>query len=91
MSNHQNYSTKNLFVASFLMASGEVQFNGLQRLDPKTKLFLFSPTEKAEELEAIYFSGGSVSSKLLFAEYNNLKDLLFQRETNGEKNEYYNK
>lgn len=77
------FQTKNLFVATYLMVSGEVDFEGLQTLDFKTKLFCFSPKEKAKELEIAYFRGGKLSVKNVFAEYNTLKDMLFQRVTNG--------
>ena len=87
MENHQDFfKTKNLFVATFLMASRKVVFEGLQTLDQKTKLFCFSPKEKAEKLEIAYFRGGKLSVKTVFSEYNGLKDLLFQRTTNGEIN-----
>lgn len=77
------YRTKNLFIATYLLASGKVQFLGLEFLDSKTKLFTFSPLEMAKKLESEYFSGGSLPVKTIFAEYNTLKDLLFQRESNG--------
>lgn len=86
----ETYSTKNLFVATYLMASGRVEFKGLETLDSKTKLFLFSPLVEAQKLETEYFSGGSLPAKSLFAEYNTLKDLLFQKETNGENKYEYN-
>lgn len=89
MEKEQTYSTKNLFVATYLMASGGVEFKGLETLDGKTKLFLFSPLDEAQKLETEYFSGGSIPAKSLFAEYNTLKDLLFQKETNG-ANQYGN-
>lgn len=53
------YSTKNLFIASFIIASGKVKFVGLKTLDYKTKLFYFLPLKEAERLEVEYFSGGS--------------------------------
>lgn len=81
------YKCKNLFVATYLAASGKVQLVGLETLDYKTKLFLFSPAEIASCLESEYFSGGSLPAKTIFSEYNNLKDLLFQRESNGENYE----
>ena len=77
------YKTKNLFIAAYLMASGKVRFLGLESLDNRTKLFTFTPSDIARVLEADYFSGGSLPVKLIFAEYNTLKDLLFQRESNG--------
>jgi len=77
------YRTKNLFVAAYLLASGKVKFLGLESLDSRTKLFTFSPPNVAQVLEAEYFSGGALPVKHIFAEYNTLKDLLFQRETNG--------
>lgn len=79
------YKTKNLFIASYLMASGKVVFHGLETLDFKTKLFTFSPSDLACGLETEYLSGGSLPVKIVFSEYNTLKDLLFERETNGEK------
>jgi len=77
------YKTKNLFIATYLSASNKVQFKGLETLDSKTKLFCFTPLGLAKQLEGEYFSGGKVSAKALFAEYNTLKDMLFQRESNG--------
>lgn len=82
------YETKNLFIASFLMASGRVDFIGLKDLDYKTKLFTFSPASLAQELEADYFSGKPLPAKTLFAEYNTLKDLLFQRDSHEEEKRY---
>lgn len=77
------YRTKNLFVATFLLCHKKVKFNGTQELDSRTKLFCFTPKEIAERLEAGYFTGATVAAKDLFNNYNTLKDLLFQRETNG--------
>lgn len=74
------FKTKNLFIATFILASGKTKFHGLETLDKKTKLFVFSPAPVASEIEAAYFSGASLPAKTLFAEYNTLKDLLFQRE-----------
>lgn len=71
------YKTKNLFVASFLQASGRVKFLGLEVLDYKTKLFKFTPADIALALETEYFSGGQLPIKTVFAEYNSLKDILF--------------
>lgn len=76
------YKTKNLFIATYLLASGKVGFNGVEKLDFKTKLFMFSPIDKATELEAEYFMGGRLPAKTLFNEYNTLKDLLFSKESN---------
>lgn len=84
MEKEEIYTTKNLFVASFLLASGKVNFLGLTNFDPKTKLFKFAPQKMAEELETAYFQGDALPVKTIFAEYNALKDLLFQREPNGE-------
>jgi hypothetical protein len=80
----EKYTTKNLFIATYIIASGKVKFLGLETLDHRTKLFVFAPLALAQELEAEYFSGGSLPAKNLFAEYNSLKDILFQREPNGE-------
>lgn len=85
----EKFTTKNLFIATYLLASGKVTLQGLQILDAKTKLFVFTPFERARELEQEYFSGGALPVKTIFAEYNTLKDMLFDRETNGEK--YYAK
>lgn len=77
------FYTKNLFIATFLLCHPEITFIGTKQLDVQTKLFKFTPKEKAEELEGEYFRGARVSAKDLFNNYNTLKDLLFQRETNG--------
>lgn len=81
------FKTKNLFLATYLLASGQIKFLGLETLDYKTKLFTFSPVGTAQKLEVEYLSGGKLPVKDVFAEYNSLKDLLFDRETNGEKYE----
>ena len=81
----QTYKTKNLFVATYLMASSQVRFLGTEDFDYKSKQFLFTPLDKAKALEVEYFAGGSLPAKLLFAEYNSLKDILFQKETNRER------
>ena len=86
------FKTKNLFIASYLLASGKVQFKGLEVLDYKTKLFTFSEPGIAQELESEYYSGGKLSVKTVFSEYNTLKDMLFDsREPNGEKYGSYNR
>lgn len=78
------YKTKNLFVATYLMASSKVKFLGTESLDYKSKQFLFTPYDTSTMLETEYFSGGSLPAKHLFAEYNSLKDILFQKEPNGD-------
>jgi len=82
------FRTKNLFVASYLLASGRVRFLGVEPLDNKTKLFRFTPLVLAQKLVSEYFTGGALPVKTVFSEYNTLKDLLFQREPNGETYEY---
>lgn len=84
MDNQNTYRTKNLFVASYLICTNKINFVGIETLDKSTKLFVFSPKETAQQLVTEYFSGGQISAKTLFAEYNNLKDMLFQRDPNGE-------
>ena len=84
MDSQNSYQTKNLFVASYLICSNRVDFSGVKTLDKKTKLFVFSPYNIARQLEVEYFSGGLLPAKALFAEYNNLKDMLFQRDPTGE-------
>lgn len=79
------YKTKNLFIATFLLCHKELEFHGATQLDSKTKFFCFTPKETATQLENAYFSGASVPAKDLFNNYNTLKDLLFQRESNGEE------
>lgn len=78
----ETYTTRNLFVATFLLCQRNISFVGTKQLDVKTKLFCFLPKQAAEELETQYFAGGKVSAKDLFNNYNTLKDLLFQRESN---------
>lgn len=79
----EKYKTKNLFIATYLLASGKVIFEGLEAIDHKTKLFIFSPHSLAKKIEHEYFSGGTLPVKTIFAEYNTLKDMLFDRDTNG--------
>lgn len=86
---NEYFSTKNLYTAAYLLASGAVTFQGFKQLDYKTKLFLFSPLQKAIELEREYYSGGALPAKTLFAEYNTAKDMLFDK-TNGDgRTSYY--
>lgn len=73
------YKTRNLFVASYILATGKAKFEGIETQDHKTKLFLFTPSDIAQKLETEYFDGASLPVKAIFAEYNTLKDLLFQR------------
>ena len=82
------FKTKNLFLATYLLASAKVRFIGLEELDVTTKLFIFSPAKVAQELEIEYLSGGQLPVKNVFAEYNTLKDLLFQRETSGGSHDF---
>lgn len=79
----EEYTTKNLFIATFLLCHTGIKLIGTKELNPKTKLFCFTPKTLAEKLENDYFSGSSARAKDLFNNYNTLKDLLFQRETNG--------
>ncbi len=74
------FKTKNLFVASYLLASGKVRFLGIESADSKTKLFRFTPSSVAEKLESDYFTGGLLPVKIVFSEYNTLKDVLFGRD-----------
>jgi hypothetical protein len=76
------YKTKNIFIASFILATHQVEFLGLETLDSKTKLFTFNPYDVAYKLENEYLSGEGISAKDLFAEYNNLRSLIFDKDKN---------
>lgn len=72
------YSTKNLSIASYLYASG-IQFSGASNINGEF-FFKFSPKDKAENLVQLYFSGtATVNPRDLFARLHDLRDLIFNQ------------
>lgn len=70
------YTTKQLNVASFLYASG-LQLVRTKRVHREV-FFTFIPKHKAEQLVEDYFSGKATVNPLeLFARQKDLKDLIF--------------
>lgn len=69
---------KDLNVASYLLASGEVVLVKSERKDRNLVLFHFSPKDKAESLISSYWSDtASLSPRNVFAALRSLKDLIF--------------
>lgn len=77
------FKSKNLFVCSYIQATGKVKFVGLETIDPQTKAFIFEPAETASLLEVEYFSGEALPAKSLFAAYVELRKLLKEETKNG--------
>ncbi len=72
----EEYSTKNLNIASYLYASG-VQFAGSNNINGEF-FFKFTPKDKAEQLVQLYFSGAAtVNPRELFSRLHDLKDIIF--------------
>lgn len=75
----EEYSTKNLSIASYLYASG-IQFCGASNINGEF-FFKFTPKDKAENLVQLYFSGtATVNPRDLFSRLHDLKDIIFQSE-----------
>jgi hypothetical protein len=74
------YSTKSLFLASFLYSSSNVEFKGVDDSDPQNILFNFYPEDKAKDLIDEYYteSGFNCNAKKLFEAQKSLKDRIFE-------------
>ncbi len=72
------YSTRDLYLASFLLSSRKVSLSGTDKKG-KEIYFLFSPRELAEELNILYWAdkAPSIQPRQLFQSLRSLKDLLF--------------
>lgn len=71
------YKTRSLYIAAYIKVKKEAKFLGLDALDERIKLFLFTPFGLAKRTEQEYYDNGAVSAFELFREYNTLKDMLF--------------
>lgn len=73
----EEYTTKNLNLASFLYASG-IHFVGANKINGEF-FFRFTPKDKAAEFVENYFSDTAiVNPRELHARLRDLKDLMFQ-------------
>jgi hypothetical protein len=71
-------AVKDLNVAAYLLASGEVTLERSVRKSRNLVLFLFSPKQKVEILINNYWSDtSSLSPRNIFAALRSLKDLIF--------------
>ena len=78
------YRTNSLPLASFLSSREDVvEFAGVDKENPKTISFKFSPYKEAEKLADEYFSNKATANPLeLFKNYRALKDLIFETKRN---------
>lgn len=70
---------KDLSIASFLLASEQVNLIGKRKLPSGEILFQFSPKEVAEQLVKAYWSLNApiIQPKKLFSAQRDLKDMIF--------------
>ena len=77
-SSNLSYPVKDLSIASFLLASGELKLIKVEKID-KAVHFHFSPRQQAENLTVAYLSetAPSIQPRKLFDSMQNLKNLIF--------------
>jgi hypothetical protein len=73
-----DYLTPDLPTACFLLTQPAVQFKGFVEKDAKSKYFLFTPRQRAEELVLKFIAGNArVDARRLLDAYRRAKDLLY--------------
>ncbi len=84
LANMENYTTKDLYIASYLLATHAVQFVGVEG-EQGQKYFVFSPQQKAQELADAYwnFKAENIQPKQLFSAFRDIKDALFASQPKG--------
>jgi len=71
-------SVRDLNIASYLLASGEVKLVKTERKDSRFVLFHFAPKDRAESLINNYYSDTNpLSPRNIFSAQRSLKDLIF--------------
>jgi len=72
------YKTRDLYLSSFLLSSGELTLSGTESVG-KEIYFQFTPRDRAVELAQQYWSdrAPSIQPRQLFQSLRSLKDLLF--------------
>jgi hypothetical protein len=73
------YKTNSIQIASYLLTLDEITFEGVNKDNPTSVFFMFTPLDKAEELvNTKYYSGKArVNPIELFKNYRLLKDMIF--------------
>lgn len=78
--NSNTLSIKDLNVAAFLMATGQVKLTNVERHPDNTAYFHFEPKEAAESLVTAYWAetvSQSIQPKKVLGSLRDLKDILF--------------
>lgn len=75
-----NYSTKSLFLASYLYSVPDIEFIGSGRSENGNVYFNFSPKETVEKLVDSYYTDKvfNCNARALAESYKTLKDLIFE-------------
>lgn len=75
-------SVRDLSIASYLLASGEVSLVETHRTPQNDMFFYFSPKSKVKELISLYWADKApvIQPRKLFGAQRDLKDLIFSKE-----------
>lgn len=77
MENKINYLSSDIKIASYLLSKG-ISLIGVDRPHAKKVIFIFEDSDKIKQLIQDYFSDkASVSPRLLFQSFDNLKSIIF--------------
>lgn len=78
MKAEQNYRTRSLILAGYLLATGKVHLISVDKSNPKEVYFLLSNSKTSEQLVSDYWSDKAlVNPKLLNTKLSELKDQIF--------------
>lgn len=74
----ENFKTKEMFVAAFLLCKGSVRYLGLERIDARSYYFVFSPHDKCQKLATDFLSGNGLVRARAYADaVRRAKELVF--------------
>jgi hypothetical protein len=76
------YKTSSLTLASYLRTIKELEFKGVDKIDPNKVDFMFEPADVAEKHADAFFSGKDGYLEL-FKNYRALKDMIFEIKRNN--------
>ena len=76
MNSETTFKTPNIFLAAFLLTSEVVDLLDIDRSNPKSYEFIFTPRFKCLELMDQYHRGYEFPAKRLFTEYTELRRLI---------------
>jgi len=78
MKAEQNYRTRSLILAGYLLATGEVHLIEVDKSNPKEVFFIISNAKICEQLVSDYWADKAlVNPKLLNTKLSDLKDQIF--------------